>query len=75
MADTNVLQDKWAVIRSKIRPRWMALTDEDVANIDGNLDALIALLREKYGYTEMQAEGRVHRFLEENGAVPASERV
>jgi uncharacterized protein YjbJ (UPF0337 family) len=73
MVSVDVFEHKWKELRSKIRPRWMALTDEDVTHIDGKVDMLIELLREKYGYTQAQAEADVDRFMQEiDAAVPAN---
>jgi hypothetical protein len=67
--DMELFDRNWKDLRSKIRPRWLGLTDADVATVDGKCAVLIELLREKYGYSQMQAESEVNRFLEEN--VPA----
>jgi len=68
--DTALFDQNWKSLKSKIRPRWLGLTDSDVETVGGKCEVLIELLREKYGYTQMQAESEVERFLEEN--VPAS---
>jgi hypothetical protein len=67
--DTKLFDRNWKDLRAKIRPNWLALTEADVAAVDGNCEVLIELLREKYGYSRMQAESEVSRFLEDN--VPA----
>ncbi len=70
--NSDELKRNWGQLRGKIRPRWTALTDEDVANINGNRDTLFAMLREKYGYSEMQANTEIDRFLAENFASTAA---
>ena len=70
MNHTEFIKQNWKGLASKVRPRWLGLSDSDVAAIDGNYEVLIEMLREKYGYNRMQAEIEVDHFLEENGAVP-----
>jgi hypothetical protein len=65
-ADT--FERNWNQLRAKIRPTWQALTDSDVAMIGGKLDTLTELLREKYSYSELQANGQVENFIEEHTA-------
>jgi uncharacterized protein YjbJ (UPF0337 family) len=72
MVSVDVFEHKWKELRSHVRPRWISLTDEDVARIDGKVDVLIELLREKYGYTEAQAETEVNRFIQEMGTAKQS---
>jgi uncharacterized protein YjbJ (UPF0337 family) len=71
MDNMENFETKWGELRKHIKPRWMALTDADIETIDGKVDVLIELLREKYGYTEAQATEQVKRFLEESEIVNA----
>jgi hypothetical protein len=64
--DTQLFDRNWKDLKSKIRPHWLAMTDSDVEAVDGKCEVLIEMLREKYGYSQMQAESEVSRFLEEN---------
>jgi hypothetical protein len=69
MNSTDDLKQNWRDVSIKIRPRWPALTEMDVAAVDGSIDMLIEVLREKYGYTQFQAETEVNRFMDELGRV------
>lgn len=64
---TDSFESSWKELRSRVRPRWTALTDEDVKRVDGKRDVLVELLREKYGFSQLQAENEVNSFLDENG--------
>lgn len=75
MMPASTFSEHWHDLRSKIRPHWMALSDADVAMIDGKLDVLIELLREKYGFTQLQAESEVNRFMDELGLVKAAQDI
>lgn len=74
MGDTSVFGSNWKEWRSKIRPRWTAMSDADVEAINGQVDTLVELLRERYGYTLAQAQIEVERFLKENGAKAPAHR-
>ncbi len=62
----------WKDIRRNVRPRWPALTDAEVNQIDGHVDVLIDLLEEKYSYSRFLAEDEVNRFLQEMRAVQSN---
>lgn len=68
MTQAEVFRKNWNTLRTKLRLNWMSLKDSDIATIDGSSDVLIELLREKYGYSQMQAQSQLETFLEENGA-------
>lgn len=69
--DTSVLQENWKELKDKIRPHWKALSDQDIAIVNGHVDSLIDVLRERYGYTPQQAQIEVEHFLNDNGlAIP-----
>jgi uncharacterized protein YjbJ (UPF0337 family) len=59
----DTLQDDWKQLKSAVRQRWGALTDNDLDTVDEKLDQLPGLLREKYGYTREQAEKEIDLFL------------
>ncbi len=72
MMNIDVFENHWKNVRSTVRLHWLALTDADVKRIDGHIDVLIDLLREKYGYTQQLAEDEVNRFLQETGVGQAN---
>lgn len=63
MMNKDVLQDKLKQLRDAVKQRWGVLTDYDLDTVDGRLDQLPGLLREKYGYTREQAEKEINLFL------------
>jgi len=72
MDNREVIKRNWKGLASKVRPHWIGLSETDVATIDGNYDVLLELLREKYGYSHMQAQLEVEHFLEVAVTVPES---
>jgi hypothetical protein len=67
--NTELFDRNWKQLRPKIRAQWLGLTDADVNTVGGKCEVLIELLREKYGYSQMQAESEVNRFLDDNVTV------
>jgi uncharacterized protein YjbJ (UPF0337 family) len=55
----NVFEGKWKQMRGNAKVWWGKLTDDDLEKVGGNLDKLIGLLQEKYGYTQQQAEEEI----------------
>ena len=72
MIDVDEFEAQWKNIRKHVRPRWQAITDDEVNQIDGHADVLVDLLEEKYGYSRSLAEDEVNRFLQEMQGVRAS---
>ncbi len=72
MIDVAEFEAQWKNIRKHVRPRWQAITDAEVNQIDGHADVLVDLLEEKYGYSRSLAEDEVNRFLQDMHAVQAS---
>jgi hypothetical protein len=65
---SDTLSHNWKELRNKVRQRWTSLSEADLKTIDGNLDVLVDLLRERYGHTQLIAEEEVDRFLRETVA-------
>jgi uncharacterized protein YjbJ (UPF0337 family) len=63
--DTSVLTNKWNQVRNDVKHRWDKLTEEDVERVKGDIDELVSLVEQKYGYTRKAAESEVKRFLKQ----------
>jgi uncharacterized protein YjbJ (UPF0337 family) len=50
------ISGKWPQHKSKIKQQWGKLTNDDLERINGNRDALLARLQERYGWSKEQAE-------------------
>ena len=57
------LQNNWKQLKSAIKQRWSALTDNDLDTIGEKPDQLPALLQARYGYTRDEAEMEIDLFL------------
>ena len=68
MVNQNVLQGNWKQIKGKLREKWGALAEDDVALFNGNVDQLVGKIQQKTGETRQSVE----RFLEDVSAGGAS---
>ncbi len=59
----QILKGRWNQLRGEIRVRWGKLTDDDLAQIEGQAEKLIGKLQERYGYKHEQAEKELNDFL------------
>jgi uncharacterized protein YjbJ (UPF0337 family) len=59
---SDIMQDKWKLLRGEVKQRWGALTDKDLDTVDGMLDRLPGLLQTRYGYTKEQAVKEIDLF-------------
>jgi uncharacterized protein YjbJ (UPF0337 family) len=55
----------WKQIRGQVKETWGKLTDDELDEIDGKRDQLVGKLQEKYGWTRMQAEDELDKFMRE----------
>ena len=61
------LSENWTELKSKLQKRWGKLSDTDLAQVNGNSEELIKLLRKFYGYGQAQAEIEINRWLSSQG--------
>lgn len=55
----DVVETQWVQVRDVIRDNFNNLSDEDIRQINGRYDQLIAKLQQKYGYSREEAEDKV----------------
>ncbi len=60
----KAMEQQWGQIKPHVRERWNKLTDDDVTQIAGNRDRLVAKLRERYSFSAQDAEKQVLEFKE-----------
>jgi uncharacterized protein YjbJ (UPF0337 family) len=61
----------WDEIKGEVRRRWDRLTEEDLEQIDGDVDRLTNKLRERYDYSQEEAESAAKDLMGADGAGPA----
>jgi uncharacterized protein YjbJ (UPF0337 family) len=60
---SDILEGKWKQLRGRIKEAWGVLTDDELDEIAGKRDRLAGKLQERYGYSRMEAEDEINRFL------------
>ena len=64
----QTLQGNWNEIKGKLRSKWGALTDDDVAVFNGNVDQLVGTIQRKTG----EAREAIEQFFEQFNSSGAS---
>jgi uncharacterized protein YjbJ (UPF0337 family) len=49
-------EGKWMQVRGQAKVWWGKLTDEDMEEVGGQIDKIISLIQNKYGYTTEYAK-------------------
>ena len=65
MINQDILSGKWKQVRGKVKQWWGKITDDDLEFINGQTDALVGKVQERYIYSREQAEKEVARFMEQ----------
>jgi uncharacterized protein YjbJ (UPF0337 family) len=59
----DVLKGKWKEIKGGVKEKWGKLTDDDLTQVEGNIEKLLELLQQKYGYAKDKAEQEYDDFI------------
>jgi uncharacterized protein YjbJ (UPF0337 family) len=62
----DTLKGMWKQVKGKAKAAFGKLTDDDMMEIEGNAEAGVGRLQERYGYTREQAETEWNKFRREN---------
>lgn len=57
------LESQWVQLRTFLRDKWGNLTEEDIRQINGRYDTLIAKLQQRYGYTREESEAELRNWV------------
>jgi uncharacterized protein YjbJ (UPF0337 family) len=60
--NADTLKGQWKQLAGKVREKWGALTDDEIAQIGGQKDQLVGKLQERYGYAKDRAEKEAEEF-------------
>ncbi len=53
--DWNIVEGKWNELKGHAREQWGKLTDDELEEVGGKKDVLVAKLQQKYGYATDEA--------------------
>ena len=59
----DVLKGQWKEIKGGVKEKWGKLTDDDLTQVEGNIEKLLGLLQQKYGYAKDKAEQEYKDFI------------
>jgi uncharacterized protein YjbJ (UPF0337 family) len=54
--DWNRIEGNWKQFSGKVKEKWGKLTDDDIAQVNGQRDQLEGKIQEKYGYGKDEAK-------------------
>jgi uncharacterized protein YjbJ (UPF0337 family) len=57
---------QWKQIKGRIKEQWGRLTDDEIAQLEGNSEQLVGRLQEKYGLAREEAERQAKDFRSRN---------
>lgn len=66
----ELLESQWVQAKEYIRSKWDHITDEDIRQINGRYDQLVAKLQQRYGMTREEAEDEIRRFTFDRSVKP-----
>ena len=52
----DIIEGKWDQAKGTIKKKWGELTDDEIAQMNGERDKISGKLQEKFGWTKDQAE-------------------
>lgn len=61
--DPQTLAESWRDMTGALKEKWAALTEDDLAEVKGDRDRLVAKLQEKYGHAKDHAERQVDAWI------------
>jgi uncharacterized protein YjbJ (UPF0337 family) len=62
---------RWSEMRENIKSRWPKLTNDDLAEVGGSKEVLVAKIEQRYGLLEDEAIVQVNEWLEKSSPAAA----
>lgn len=59
----DTIKGNWKQMSGKVKEEWGQLTDDEIAEADGNREQLVGQIQAKYGVAKEQAEEQVDSFM------------
>jgi len=64
------VQGQWKQMKGSMKQQWGKLTDDDLAQINGQRDKLVGRLQERYGIAREEAQRRADEWLKMQSEQP-----
>ncbi|MEZ4637664.1 MAG: CsbD family protein [Caldilineaceae bacterium] len=55
----DILQGQWKQVKGNVQQWWGKLTNDDVDRVQGNVEELIGVLQERYGWERQKSEAAI----------------
>jgi uncharacterized protein YjbJ (UPF0337 family) len=65
----DTLTGKWPELKSLVKQHWGKLTADDLTRLSGATTELVGVLRQRYGYGQVQAEIEIDQWLRDRDTV------
>ncbi len=59
----DVIKGNWKQMRGEVQSEWGKLTDDEVAETEGDARQLLGLIQERYGLAKDEAERQMNDFI------------
>lgn len=56
----DTLKGKWKQFKGKAKTQWGKLTEDDLTRVEGNTEALVGVLQERYGMARDEAKKQIN---------------
>lgn len=63
----DTIKGNWKQMTGKVKEEWGQLTDDEIAEAEGDRDQLVGKIQAKYGIAKDEAEKQVDSFTEKMG--------
>lgn len=64
----DIIQGKWNELKGSVKKRWGKLTDDDIAEINGNREKLAGRIQSAYGLAKDEAEKQLKEWEDRDAA-------
>jgi uncharacterized protein YjbJ (UPF0337 family) len=65
------LTGKWPDVKGQVKQHWGQLTADDLTRFSGTTAELVGVLRQRYGYGQVQAEIEINQWLSDHDTARA----
>lgn len=65
--NADMANARWDEMRGDVQQKWGRLTNSDLDQVQGQLNKLVGLIEDRYGYSPRKAQAEVNRFLSRYG--------
>ena len=68
----DTLTGKWPELKDLVKQHWVKLTADDLLRLSGTTVELVGVLRQRYGYGQVQASIEIDQWLSDCAARPST---